>query len=325
MCSSDLMRNTPKGLANWSTYSSRAYSPHYASALRASRGAPSNVVAQSRENVVTHPTRAVSLPQSTGTQSTAIPGLPQTKTGWENRKPMSVDEVRTSAGFEPLNKSTVAPPEYHYLPKAASSTVPTFAQPPVEKKGLLGELFGVGSAQADELPATAPSKGFSGRLINDLEPMSLGDKLSIYDPRPDINAAGQPIMDDEGKLIQIPSTIDITGAPRDTMGARPTTMHEMPYTPLSDQPGFAPLEEPKKVKSETAAPKKAEQPAKSEGPFYGDWRDYEPWKSDPIGGFIDELTGDVPSSKTIGKPASEEGGFDILKEDRKSTRLNSSH
>lgn len=45
--------------------------------------------------------------------------------------------------------------------------------------------------------------------------------------------------------------------------------------------------------------------------YYGDWRDTEPFASDPIGQFIDELTGQRKMSRSKGNRRSNEGGLNL--------------
>jgi hypothetical protein len=99
---------------------------------------------------------------------------------------------------------------------------------------------------------------------------------------------------------------------RDMAGVRPMGFGDLPLTPFSADE--VPVSADDSIKPSKVAPVRhkaehEEAPSRDkEEKFFGDYRDFEPWKSDPIGGFFDKLAGDVPSSDTKGASMYDVGG-----------------
>jgi hypothetical protein len=84
-----------------------------------------------------------------------------------------------------------------------------------------------------------------------------------------------------------------------TMVGSPMSMSIWDGLGFSEPSNDVVSEEPARAKPQAAPASEKREPEK--GLYFGDFRDYEPWKSDPIGGFFDELMGEKPQSKTMGK------------------------
>lgn len=103
---------------------------------------------------------------------------------------------------------------------------------------------------------------------------------------------------------------------RDMAGVRSMGFGDLPLMPFS--PDAAPVAADEVSKPAKATPthhreaRHEEAPvAKETGKFFGDYRDVEPFKSDPIGGFFDKLSGDVPTASAPGTINDMGGGFDL--------------
>lgn len=73
-----------------------------------------------------------------------------------------------------------------------------------------------------------------------------------------------------------------------------------PTAPSATAPSAAPKTRP----TRKAAPSRAARAAEDNRRYWGDWRDVEPYASDPIGAFIDELTGQQKMARRPGTLAS---------------------
>jgi hypothetical protein len=86
------------------------------------------------------------------------------------------------------------------------------------------------------------------------------------------------------------------------MGGNNATGPESPAVETAAGPKEAPAEQA--PAQETAAA--------SDQKYWGDWRDAEPWKSDPIGGFFDTLSGETPQASKPGTwEPGQSAGFDL--------------
>ena len=162
------------------------------------------------------------------------------------------------------------------------------------RKGFsLADLNPIGSAQAEETPASKETFG------------EVASRMRSQGMRPDSKMFNTP---NEGLLQGFESGL---GKDRDMMGDTPyaVKMVGSPFGSWDDGKGFTESATTVAEDETPSAKPKSTTTASENGPFYGDWRDQEPWKSDPIGGFLDELTGDVAKSETRDK--SSESDFDL--------------
>ncbi len=104
----------------------------------------------------------------------------------------------------------------------------------------------------------------------------------------------------------------------DMMGETPyaVTMAGAPMGPWDNGAGFnekalTPSQSEKSSPSKGAETVAADKGATGQK-YWGDWRDAEPWKSDPIGGFFDTLSGEKPMADKPGTwTPGQSAGFDI--------------
>jgi hypothetical protein len=230
--------------------------------------------------------------------------------------------VRAAAPASPypgsnLNRINPADPSGPLLGDPAPKVVPATA-PAEPKPGFnLASLSPISAAYASDRGVYPPSR-FEG------PPMSRGPAEQRIMNRgldvgygPDHDTYGPGISEVEGIRTQFGQTPYQRSMLAETPYAQ--TMVGAPLSPFDDGSGFS--EEKEVVSADRKEAPKAPASKSGEGPYWGDYRDYEPWKSDPIGGFFDELTGDRPHSAhkgasmyDTGAGETQGGGFDILKE-----------
>lgn len=160
-----------------------------------------------------------------------------------------------------------------------------------------------------------PRGGAESRIMGHEHPHTLGELGMIQQPEGYATFERQP----EWRSSAMGASPN-----REMLGDTPyaVTMAGAPLGPWDNGSGFS--EEHPVVSADEKAARPAAHEASREtgkGPYWGDYRDYEPWKSDPIGGFFDELTGDRPQSTRkgasmmdTGSADTDQGGFDLLKE-----------
>ena len=201
-------------------------------------------------------------------------------------------------------------------------------------------------AQYAPMSQPTPAKGFSLAALNPIQPAMADDNVAVKLPTSIVpNSAYNPLEDRgvNAGLYTVPQLQEnyalgsdqfhktgIAGDPfeagfreddynkpgflqpelnRDMAGVRSMGFGDLPLTPFSGDETVSSDIEPKSVstaKEERKAPAAAEHPKGEK--FFGDYRDFEPWKSDPIGGFFDKLSGDVPSSDEKGASMWDTGG-----------------
>jgi hypothetical protein len=183
------------------------------------------------------------------------------------------------------------------------------------RRGLLSRLVSalspVSSAQASEgsvLNRINPADPSGPLLPESTEPRkeSFGDVAARmrgygkYDYAPGVSEQ-KDIKTDFGNLRQDRDMLAETPYAQTMAGAPLTSFEEV-------KPSGEPPAEPRVVSADTAQPEKRER--ESDKKYWGDWRDAEPWASDPIGGFFDELSGEQKRASRPGRyePSS---GFDF--------------
>lgn len=202
------------------------------------------------------------------------------------------------------------------------------------------------TAPAEYAPISqpTPAKGFSLAALNPIQPAMADDNVAAKLPTSIVPNAGYNPMQDRGVnagLYTVPQLQEnyalgsdqfhktgIAGDPfeagfreddynkpgflqpelnRDMAGVRSMGFADLPLMPFIRDKTVSSDMEPKSV-----SPVREERKAPVDHPkgekFFGDYRDFEPWKSDPIGGFFDKLTGDVPESAEKGASMWDTGG-----------------
>ena len=259
--------------------------PEYIRRFARAYGSPTDVVASSRPASQT-PVRIAKVRPLTGERvgaaTSSVAPVSAADAQWENRT--RYDYSKPSAERVPSAGSTVAAPA---------------------KKGFsLSDLNPIGSAQAAEAgvepkpesfkDAAARMRGLSGTYAP-----GVTEQKSLYT--------------DFGNLIPDRDMLEETPYAQ-TMVGSPMSMSIWDGLGFSEPSNDVVSEEPARAKPQAAPASEKREPEK--GLYFGDFRDYEPWKSDPIGGFFDELMGEKPQSKTMGKrPDVNSGdGLGFLKE-----------
>jgi hypothetical protein len=171
----------------------------------------------------------------------------------------------------------VQPPAMPTPQRVAEAAPPT----PAPRRGFaLSDLNPISSAQASEAAPQHQHEGF-GSVAERMRGLS--------------GTYGPGITEQQSTLTDFGNMNPNRAMLADTPYAQ--TMVGAPLTPYSEQP--EPAAPPPVAEAEPAP--KAAAPAEASGQkYWGDWRDVEPFKSDPIGGFIDTLTGETPHASHPG-------------------------
>lgn len=223
-----------------------------------------------------------------------------------------------------LNRINPRDPSGPLLPLGNDSGVPItqrvadnakmIAQPPAQRRGLsLSDFNPIGRAEAAEANPSESKPMFampklSNFKTNDL-PTALGMEWGSKKPA-NIPATG--IVDDQSKM-GLPSV----NPNMYSAGQGKTFGDVFPLDAQETKSVEQDIPTPPKRPSDLSTVSKDEKTEKAPGQkYWGDWRDTEPFKSDPIGGFIDNITGDRPMADkpgNINSPMSPmaPGGFDL--------------
>jgi hypothetical protein len=163
----------------------------------------------------------------------------------------------------------VQPPAMPTPQRVAEAAPPT----PAPRRGFsLSDLNPISSAQASEAAPQHQHEGF-GSVAERMRGLSGTYGPGITEQQSTLTDFGN-MNPDRAMLADTPYAQTMVGAP---------------LTPYSEQPEPAAPPPVAEATPEAAAPAEA-----SGQKYWGDWRDVEPFKSDPIGGFIDTLTGETP-------------------------------
>lgn len=120
---------------------------------------------------------------------------------------------------------------------------------------------------------------------------------------PTPSPAAAPVSPDTGRRVLLP--------PIDIGSRMPKPKDDGIRKVSADRPAPRAPEAPARRTRPAPAPQRTRRAAPvSDQRYWGDWRDVEPYASDPIGNFIDALTGDVRSSRKRGS-VNRSRGFDL--------------
>jgi len=248
-------------------------------------------------------------------------------------EPMPSQAAPAGSVLNRINPKDPSGPLLGQPPIPPSANMPQTAPAPVKPGfGFASLINPMGTAHADEAGPSMP-EGVIPRIRPGFEaiqgPSQLAGLQATKQLSPtSLNAAmGTPKTGISGLDMERFTPPGMAGD-RDLMGAQPQgfgTFAPSDFGPEASKPQ-APWESPVIAESgperaaPSPAPKRAEPqaPVGEKGKFFGDYRDYEPWASDPIGKALDDIMGEKPMSShkgasmwDVGGGETQGGGFDL--------------
>jgi len=217
-------------------------------------------------------------------------------------------------------------------PAVAPTVSPVAPAPPRRPGFSLSDFSPIGSAHADEMAPTLP-QGVIPRIRPGFEsiqgPSQLAGLQAIKQLSPSSlePASAGPKTGISGLDMERFVPPGMAGD-RDLMGATPQGFGTFGPTDFSSEASApsAPWDAEPVISRDVPAAAEAPAPARApepqapaeKGKFWGDYRDYEPWSSDPIGKALDDIMGEKPmathkgaSMWDTGGGETERGGFDL--------------